>query len=549
MENLDIKNFKTVSTLDDGDSVLLSRATDPSHGKIKTPLLLSLVARRITPRIDTGGNWYVGDTDTGIAARGADGKTPVFEQGQTDTGLPGTAATGTLTYLGTNADGQPRYRLDFTVPRGEPGQDGLGAGNVYVKADALKADKTYLFRPSADGSANGQMVEYSPQTIGEATQQKDGLLSYLDKRKIDSLKEYEQLPDVLFTLTADSTDDEVRAALIESAGPGVSGMEGMEWYMLIALGGPFTGTYSVDYPKYYHGNQEVFGFFDDPDGLLDSLSGTTFTQSGTFSLHLVMLGPGPVWQSHTIACRVTATQSGTEWSNTFAYSAQVTALGGSGGDSGAGEYVLPGEVFSLTEDSDRDSILAALGGNDGINALVDAVNAGKLITIHVFGVMLHVDVYHITALSVIIAFFNPLLNCQFSVRAGSLPTSLFQVKRFYPEPFALPSGLYTLNGNITSQQFCDAVTGLDGASYATAKNRFKEIGRAIRSDRRLSISLSEGQNGMKASIMGAAMSNNSGEITMISLHGTGYGLFGGISWGSLTIMDNGSSFSVTNDYQ
>lgn len=55
--------------------------------------------------------------------------------------------------------------IDFTIPAGKPGQDGDGAGNVYVTTDGLESGKTYLFQPGADGSANGTMVEFTGQGI------------------------------------------------------------------------------------------------------------------------------------------------------------------------------------------------------------------------------------------------------------------------------------------------------------------------------------------------------------------------------------------------
>lgn len=72
MENIDIKKFTTVSSVADGDNVLLVRSGG-SHGKIRMSLFLNNVKGRITPEIGSDGIWYIGGTSTGVMA---EGKTP-----------------------------------------------------------------------------------------------------------------------------------------------------------------------------------------------------------------------------------------------------------------------------------------------------------------------------------------------------------------------------------------------------------------------------------------------------------------------------------------
>ena len=165
MEDIDIKNFTRVSSVTDEDSVLLSRGvSSATHGQIAFGLFRSSVSKDISPSI-VNGIWHIGSTNTGIEAKGADGKTPVFSTGTVATGLPDTNVIVQVRYDGINDNGNPSYVIDFTIPAGKPGQDGDGAGNVYVTTDTLKSGKLYLFQPGADGSANGTMVEFTGKEI------------------------------------------------------------------------------------------------------------------------------------------------------------------------------------------------------------------------------------------------------------------------------------------------------------------------------------------------------------------------------------------------
>ena len=81
MEDIDIKNFTRVSSVTDEDGVLLSRGvSSATHGQIAFGLFRSSISKGITPAI-VDGMWYVGSSNTGVPAKGEDGKTPVFKTG------------------------------------------------------------------------------------------------------------------------------------------------------------------------------------------------------------------------------------------------------------------------------------------------------------------------------------------------------------------------------------------------------------------------------------------------------------------------------------
>lgn len=69
---------------------------------------------------------------------GVVGKTPVLTTGNTTTLEPGAQATSNVVNIGTDAEGNPKYRIDFGIPKGADGQDGSSSGGV---ADSVQWSK------------------------------------------------------------------------------------------------------------------------------------------------------------------------------------------------------------------------------------------------------------------------------------------------------------------------------------------------------------------------------------------------------------------------
>lgn len=101
---------------------------------------------------------------------GTDGKTPVLEFGTVTTGDPGTQASATLAANGTTPEGHPKYLLSLTIPRGDKGLPGEGSGNVSASGTGLVAGKKYLFVPAGNNSTEGAFIEYTAPDIPEQVQ-------------------------------------------------------------------------------------------------------------------------------------------------------------------------------------------------------------------------------------------------------------------------------------------------------------------------------------------------------------------------------------------
>lgn len=60
------------------------------------------------------------DTDIVLPSNGIDGKTPVLESGETQTLEPGSEATSEIVPNGQDEAGNPKYKVNFGIPAGEP---------------------------------------------------------------------------------------------------------------------------------------------------------------------------------------------------------------------------------------------------------------------------------------------------------------------------------------------------------------------------------------------------------------------------------------------
>lgn len=101
--------------------------------------------------------------------KGKDGQPAVFEQGITTTLDPSEEARVEVVENGETPEGNPKYILNFFVPRGQTGPAGSGTGNVLVDAAGLVSGKKYLFVPDSDNSSSGTFMEYVEPAIPTKT--------------------------------------------------------------------------------------------------------------------------------------------------------------------------------------------------------------------------------------------------------------------------------------------------------------------------------------------------------------------------------------------
>lgn len=453
MEDLDIKDFQSVSAVADADNVLLSRSGG-THGKMRMSLFKQAVMQGLTPKIQ-GGLWYVGDTSTGVRA---EGKTPVLETGTVQTLQPGSAATFSVVANGTDASGNPKYKVNAGIPEGEPGKDGQGTGNVKVtNAAQLATDKYYAFKPSAKGSTEGEF-----NTIPYASSTADGIMKAADYAKLTDMKAVWKVPLAVASLTDNSKSDEIVSAF---------GIDKQQLGANIVYGG--ASILTAEYEpllsmKTYIGNKECLlsaSMEGDSDG----------ATSVTLDFNYVDAG-----KLRTISITVNANQSD------FTFSCRVSESGGAG----TGEYYLPVEVSNLTESSTGEQIINAFGGNDGLASLNNAINAGE--NIYIKTTLYSVPVSCANLLGVIfqIGFFHPVSGMVKIYVAKNTATSNY-VKTFNIEKektYTLPASFCSLSSSSQSADISKVFGGADG---------FKAMGEAVKAGRPVRIS---GKNGNYVSL-------------------------------------------------
>lgn len=414
--------------------------------------------------------------------QGETGKTPVLQKGTIVTLEPTEDATFELVQSGTDGIGNPIYKLNLGVPKGNPGD---GSGNVNVTNGAsLETGKQYAFKPSADGSLKGTFT-----TIPAASSTANGLMSSADKSKLDDMKQVWKIPSAVLGLTDESTSDEI----VEAFGMSISNFHVRIASCVDNLQAEYKAYNSM---KAFIGNYECLlsGHVTDGQYTIDF----NYVDAGTLkTISIIQVPGGPI----TFACK----------------------LSESGGGTADDTYWLPNSVYSLSAGATKEEIFAAL---DDMTALSKAVNEGK--KIYVKGTYLFSSISVPVSVSVLgnvlMISFTFVSNtnsqaCQKVIQTGSGG----RVKIIYSEGYELNPEVYSLTSSSSSEDISTAVGGESG---------LKKIIQAIKDGNRLVI------RGTNDSLGGEVVNQDlmcngyeeseNGDIRLL-ISGIGYVLFGGFA--------------------
>lgn len=105
--------------------------------------------------------------------KGEIGDTPEIITGAIATGEPGSAVTAEFVL---DPENPGRYIVNMSVPQGQPG---TGSGNVEVDPQGLDASKTYLVKPKQNDSAQVDFQEFDPD--GKLDTKPDGVLPLISE--------------------------------------------------------------------------------------------------------------------------------------------------------------------------------------------------------------------------------------------------------------------------------------------------------------------------------------------------------------------------------
>lgn len=122
--------------------------------------------------------------------KGKDGQPPVFESGTVTTVEPTEPADVEVMPNGETPEGNPMYTLNFSIPKGQKGAPGEGSGNLLANVSNVKAGTKYLLSPASDGSSEVEMVEYVEPTVPTKTSDLTNDSGYITKAVNDLANYY-----------------------------------------------------------------------------------------------------------------------------------------------------------------------------------------------------------------------------------------------------------------------------------------------------------------------------------------------------------------------
>lgn len=532
------------------------------------------------------------DKVDGIPEEVKDGKTPVLETGTTTTLDPGSDATSEVVANGTDDNGNPKYKLNFGIPKGYDGAGGSGGGgtadsvqwaNVLNKPSwvnsatkpeytasevgALPASTTIPSKTSqltndsgflkkADfKTVNGQSIVGSGNIVieggggGGDTPSSGGNVNVTNGASLETGKQYAFKPSadgsLKGTFTTIPAASSTANGLMSSADK--SKLDDMKqvWKVPSAVLGLTDESTSDEIVEAF--GMPISNFHVRIASCVDNLQAEykAYNSMKAFIGNYECLLSGHVTDGqYTIDFNYV--DAGTLKTisiiqvpgGPITFACKLSESGGGSDDT----YWLPVSVYKLSAGATREEILAALGDT---RALSDAVAEGKKIYIKGNYLFSHVSIpVSVSILGDILMISFPFVsNSNSDVRQKiiRLAGDAESVKVIYPEGYKLNSSVFELTSSSESDDISTAVGGESG---------LKEIIQAIKDGNRLVI---RGKNDSSAGnqINQDLMCNmykeeENGDILLV-LSGIGYGLFGGIA-GFLSINYTKSSNTFSCGY-
>ena len=265
-----------------------------------------------------------------------DGKTPVFVIGTVSTLDPGMSATASVTKDGVDDQGNPKYKLNLGIPKGLDGGSSGGGG----VADSVQWANV-LNKPSWIGSTK---PTYTASEVG-------------------ALPSSTQIP----SKTSDLTND--------SGFTTASSFKTVNGQSIVGSGNIAIGSGLGDAPS----DGKTYGR---KNGAWAEVSTTGGIDEGQLAKYLTnnhYLNTESPLTGYMKASAYTALAD-TDTLN-VALGKLEAGIGSGGTGGGDDTYYLPIEVNDLKAGATEEDIRTAFGGDDGINGVQEAINAGKKIFI------------------------------------------------------------------------------------------------------------------------------------------------------------------------
>ena len=459
------------------------------QGNPKWKLVVTLPKGDKGDKGDTGEKGDTGDPGPqGVQGedgpQGETGKTPVLQKGTIVTLEPTEDATFELVANGTDGIGNPIYKLNLGVPKGNPGD---GSGNVNVTNGAsLETGKQYAFKPQSAGGVMGTFVEVEASGSVDITDiynriaeaDNGGTVSDED---FNTLKGYIEAGSTLYV---NNDGNGCLVNYIYSSG----------FYLIIYL--PYS-TSGLMYNIIYISEERRITVTGKIVPFMDVISNMNLNDYEKPSSYL------PISSTDSIQSAIGKLEY------------KVTEEGGSDDT----YWVVGNNLIGLGSGATHEEILTALGGD--IEPITNAVIAGKKVFIRynlVDSLCLTIPVSaYVVATGVIrFLFTHPNAGYMIDLLCSTTAPAQSYVKIIYLSGYTLDGSFATLTQESDSQAISDAVGGESG---------MKEIIHAVNDGNRLVV---RGTTGMNIDLLCfGALEKENGDMN-ISVSAIGYGLFGGI---------------------
>lgn len=444
------------------------------------------------------------DKVEGMPEEGVVGKTPVLETGTTTTLEAGSEATSEVVANGTDESGNPKYKLNFGIPKGYDGSGGSGGGGT---ADSVQwanvLNKPSWVNSSTKPSYTAAEVGALPAetTIPSKTSELDNDSKFVKRTELKTINGNSIVGSGNIEISgtgsgiADAPSDGQTygrkngnwAAITSGTGGsadisditnrliqiiGISGTCTDEDYNTLkeyADNGIVTymntnGASMIVEVKNFGGNIQVTYNAESVSGIevvainVSSSKQVTITQKNI--LQDTNIGSG-LLGAYTKPASYSAISK--EDSISTAIGKLEAGLGTSGGGSSSDDiYYLPAGIATLTEFSTSEAIYKKIGGDEGYNEILNAIKQGKRIYIKNTSTYLgcsipvNADVLiDIISLSfnVFKAGFNQKINL--SIRDSNSCTCAI----LYYEGHNIGNNVYNLNDKSTSEDISSAFGG------------------------------------------------------------------------------------------
>ena len=519
------------------------------------------------------------DKVDGMPEEVKDGKTPVLETGTTTTLDPGSDATSEVVANGTDDNGNPKYKLNFGIPKGYNGAGGSGGGgtadsvqwaNVLNKPSWVNSSTKPTYTASEVGAlpaatvipsktsqltndsgfttsasfktVNGQSIVGSGNIAiegggGDTPSAGGGNVNVTNGSALQSANYY------AFKPSADGSLDGT-FNVIPNASGAVSGLMSKEnysklddmkqvWKVPSAVLGLTDESTSDEIVEAF--GMPISNFHVRIASCVDNLQAEykAYNSMKAFIGNYECLLSGHVTDGqYTIDFNYV--DAGTLKTisiiqvpgGPITFACKLSESGGSEDSS----YYLPNNVYNLNASATHAEILEAFGGEDGLKETIQAVKDKRALYIYVnvisvTGYIINVNASFTSTTILKICYYNDLKNNEklISIICNNSDNTQSEVKVIYPRGYTLKPEVYNLTSSSTSDDISTAVGGESG---------LKEIIQAIKDGNRLVIRGTNDSIGdmtiNQELICNGYEELENGDIKLM-ISGIGYGLFGGLA--------------------